>query len=384
MEVRDVLRQYDLPRDVKFCKNCTMSNQRPRIKFNSEGVCSACVFSIDKKSNVDWAARWNQLEQLADEVRSGDGSFDVVVPCSGGKDGSFVAHTLKTKLGLNPLCVTWAPIRPTKIGQANLRNFIDSGFNHIMGTPNPAVTRRLTRDTLHHLGDPFQPFIYGQANFPLNIAIAHGIKLVMYGENGEVEYGGDMSSALSPVKSVKNSNKHYFSGLPISFWTDNGYSESELSMFQGPQPGQLEQNQTRVHFLGYYTPWDPQGNYYYAAENCGFQPGESRSEGTYSRYASLDDKFDGFHYYLGFIKFGIGRATSDCAHEIRDGLISREEGVNLVKRYDGEFPSQHLDEFLDYCQISKAGFDEIVDSWRSAHIWENRGSGNWVLRKQVE
>lgn len=381
---RDVVRKYNLPLDIEFCNKCTVSNQRPRIALNADGVCSACIFSIEKKSNINWADRWSQLEKLADEIRSGDGSFDVVVPCSGGKDGSFVAHTLKTQLGLNPLCVTWAPIRPTTIGQANLRRFIDSGFNHVLGTPNPEVTRKLTRDSLVHLGDPFQPFIYGQTNFPLRIAVQNGIKLVMYGENGEVEYGGDMSSALSPVKSVKNSNKHYFSGLPISFWTDNGYSESELSMFQGPQPGQLEQNQNRVHFLGYYTPWDPQGNYYYAAENCGFEPGESRSEGTYSRYASLDDKFDGFHYYLGFIKFGIGRATSDSAHEIRDGLISREEGVNLVKRYDGELPSEHIEEFLDYCQISKAGFDQIIDSWRSNHIWENRGSGNWVLRKQVE
>jgi N-acetyl sugar amidotransferase len=238
MDKRDVVGKYGLPLTVEFCKQCTMSNQRPRIKFNAEGVCSACVFSVEKKSTTDWGNRWAQLEKLADEVRSEDGSFDVVVPCSGGKDGSFVAYTLKSKLGLNPLCVTWAPIRATEIGQANLRRFIDSGFNHIMGTPDPDVTRRLTRDSLINLGDPFQPFIYGQANFPLNVAVANGIKLVMYGENGEVEYGGDTSSAQSPVKAVKNFDSHYFSGLPISFWTEKGYTPKQLSMFQGPQTGQ--------------------------------------------------------------------------------------------------------------------------------------------------
>lgn len=360
-----------------------MSNQRPRIKFDSVGVCSACNFARDKKTIIDWGVRWEELERLADEVRSKDGSFDVVVPCSGGKDGSFVAHTLKTKLGLNPLCVTWAPIKATQVGQANLRRFINSGFSHIMGTPNPDVTRRLTRDSLIELGDPFLPFIYGQLNFPLKIAVNNGIKLVMYGENGEVEYGGDMSSAFSPIKDVKNFDYHYFSGLPVSFWTDMGYSAGELAEFQGPEGGPLDSNQTRVHFLGYYTSWDPQGNYYYSAENCGFEPAEKRSEGTYSRYASLDDKFDGFHYYLSFIKFGIGRATSDSAHEIRDGLITREEGVGLVRRYDGEFPNEHLSEFLDYCEISMEQFNKVIDSWRSDHIWKKSDKSNWELKKQV-
>jgi N-acetyl sugar amidotransferase len=378
-----VLGKYNLPPKVEFCRKCTMSNQRPRIQFDLEGVCSACNFSKDKISLIDWAGRWGELEALADEVRSSDGSFDVVVPCSGGKDGSFVAHTLKTKLGLNPLCVTWSPIRPTRIGQANLRRFIDSGFSHIMGTPNPEVTRKLTRDSLIELGDPFQPFIYGQTNFPLSVAVTNGIKLVMYGENGEVEYGGDMRSAFSPIKDVKNYDRHYFSGLPVSFWTDLGYSENELAMFQGPENHMLEESQTSVHFMGYYTAWNPQGNYYYAAENCGFEPGEKRSEGTYSRYASLDDKFDGFHYYLSFIKFGIGRATSDTAHEIRDELITREEGVQLVQRYDGEFPGEYLNEFLDYCKISKDEFDEVIDSWRSDHIWKRSGNSTWELRNQV-
>lgn len=381
---RDVIKKYNLPLNVRFCKLCTMSNQRPRISFDSEGVCSACLFSRQKKTVFDWAKRWSELEKLADSIRSKDGSFDVVVPCSGGKDGSFVAHTLKTKLGLHPLCVTWAPLRATEIGRENLRRFIESGFNHILGTPDPEVTKRLTRDSLAELGDPFQPFIYGQTNFPLRVASDYGISLIMYGENGEVEYGGDMKNAFRPDREIKDETKHYFSNLPLDYWLGKGYSKNDLYLFQSPSREILEANSTRIHFLSYYTPWDPQGNYYYATKNCGFIANSVRSEGTYSRYASLDDKFDGFHYYLSFIKFGIGRATSDSAHEIRDGIIDREEGVALVKKYDGEFPKEHFEEFLEYCGIEESDFRANIDSWRSPHLWQFSEESGWTLKAKVE
>jgi hypothetical protein len=205
----------------------------------------------------------------------------------------------------------------------------------------------------------------------------------MYGENGEVEYGGDMKNALRPDKEVQNHDKHYFSNLPLDFWTERGYSKSDLYMFQAPSNEAIRENGTKVHFLSYYTPWDPQGNYYYASEHTGFVANDTRSEGTYSRYASLDDKFDGFHYYLSFIKFGIGRATSDSAHEIRDGIITREEAVALVKKFDGEFPAKYLDEFLDYCGISETQFMKVIDSWRSDHLWKFDEDLGWKLRHQV-
>ena len=127
----------------------------------------------------------------------------------------------------------------------------------------------------------------------------------------------------------------------------------------------------------------PQENYYYAAEHTGFRANPERSEGTYSKYASLDDQLDGFHYYLAFIKFGIGRATSDTAHEIRDGHLTRDEGVQLVRKYDGEFPKKHFETFLDYCDMTEDYFHDIVDSWRASHLWERVGS-EWVLRNRLD
>ena len=130
------------------------------------------------------------------------GEFDCVVPVSGGKDGSYVAYNLKNKFGMNPLCVTWAPLISTELGRTNLNSFIQSGFNHILGTPNPLTTKKLTHLSLKEIGDPFQPFIYGQVNSPLRIAQAYDIPWIVDGENGEVEYGGAQETSSNPLYSM--------------------------------------------------------------------------------------------------------------------------------------------------------------------------------------
>lgn len=379
---RDIIKLYNLPRKVKFCKKCTMSNQRPRITFDERGICSACNFAEFKRTGVDWRAREIELVDLCDRHRKANGEYDVIVPCSGGKDGGFVAHQLKYKYGMNPLAVTWAPLKATAIGRQNLDAFIASGFNHILGTPNPIVTRRLTYLAFKHLGDPFQPFIYGQLNFPLHVAVRYNVQLIMFGENGEVEYGGDMKNAYRPTRTIEDQDKHYFSGLPPEFWQEHGVTLADLYPFLAPKYDRILENATEIHFFSYYKYWDPQENFYYCKEHTGFTPNPERSQGTYSKYASLDDQLDGFHYYLSFIKFGIGRATSDSAHEIRDGKITRDEGIALVKRYDHEFPDRYFQVFQDFCNIGDTEVHEVIESWRSDHIWK-RERGEWKLRHAV-
>jgi N-acetyl sugar amidotransferase len=379
---RDLIRQYSLPREVLFCNKCTISNQRPRIKFDESGVCSACNYAEYKRNIIDWGLREKELIDLCNKHRKTNGEYDVIVPCSGGKDGGFVAHQLKYKYGMNPLAVTWAPLKATNIGRKNLDAFLAAGFNHILGTPNPLITRRLTNLSFKHLGDPFQPFIYGQTNFPMHMALKHNVQLIMYGEDGEAEYGGDVEQALRPTREIKDQDRHFFSGLPPEFWVEHGVSLSELYPFMAPPYQKIMENKTEIHTLGYYKFWDPQENFYYCKEHTGFSPNTERSEGTYSKYASLDDKLDGFHYYLSYIKFGIGRATSDSAHEIRDGKITREEGIALVKRYDGEFPLRYYQEFLEFCSITDQEVHEVIDSWRSDHLWTKHDE-KWTLRHPI-
>lgn len=350
---------------IRFCTRCTISSMRPRITFDADGVCSACRFA-EAKAQTDWCARENELKRLCDQHRARDGSFDVVVPVSGGKDGGFVAHQLKTVYGMNPLCVSFAPLLPTEIGRQNLAAFIASGFDVIQGHPNGQAARKLARLAFEHMGDPFQPFIYGQTNFPLRIAAQERIALVMYGEDGEAEYGGAVTKARAK-RDPSEHDAHYFSGKSPEYWEAHGVKAKELEIFQGPS-GRGERPQ--IHFFGYYKRWDPQENFYHCAEHTGFLPNPERTEGTYSKYASLDDKLDGLHYYLGYIKFGIGRATSDSAHEIRDGKITRGEGVALVHKFDGEFPSRNFLEACDYMGLGENEARQIIGNWRSPEVWD--------------
>ena len=379
---KNVQALYNLPTNVEFCKKCTISNQRPRISFDENGICSACNFAEYKKK-IDWSIREKELADLCDKHRKNDGSYDVVVPCSGGKDGSFVAHMLKNKYKMNPLTVTWAPHIYTDIGRKNLDNFIRiGGFDNILGSVNGSVHQKMSQLAFLHMGDNFQSFIYGQTNFPIKVAVQNNISLIMYGENGEVEYGGDMKNAQQPTRDIKDHDGHYFSGKPPEFWVEHGVSKSDLYPYMPPSYEKIIKNKTEIHFMSYYHFWDPQENYYYSVKHTGFESNPERTEGTFSKYAGLDDKTDGQHYYLSYIKFGIGRATSDVSHEIRDGKITRDEGVLLVKKYDGEFPKLYFKETLSYLNISEELYWQVIDSWRSPHLW-SKIDGVWKLNTTV-
>ena len=376
-------KHYGLPEEVKFCKRCVMSNQRPRITFDEEGVCSACRFAERKNKEIDWEKREQELREICDQYRSKDGSWDVVVPCSGGKDSAYVAHMLKHKYGMHPLTVTWAPHKYTEIGWENLQRMIHSGFDNIIGTPKGDVHKKMTMLAFKHMGEPFQPFVYGQRTFPVRIATKFNIPLIMYGENGEVEYGGDDKNADKPGYNLTSDYlKHYCSGIKPEFWTKFGIFEKDLQYYSFPPIEEIERIGVRCVHFSYYKKWIPQENYYYTSKHTGFQANSERSEGTYSKYASLDDQLDGLHYYLMFIKFGIGRATSDAAHEIRDGHITREEGVELVKKFDGEFPKKYLQVFLDYTGLTLEEVHKVIDQFRFPHIWKMK-NGEWKLRHAV-
>lgn len=383
VEPRDIRRLYRLPETVEFCRTCVVSNQRPRIVFR-DGICNACRYAQRKRTGIDWATREQELRALCDRHRSRQGRYDVIVPCSGGKDSAFVSHVLKTEYGMHPLTVTWAPLRYTDVGWQNLQRFIHAGYDNVLGTPNGKVARALTRDAFEELGEPFQPFIYGQVAFPLRMAVLYRIPLVFYGENGEAEYGGDEDNQDNRQYQFDTElDRHCFSAIRPEFFKSKGLSDADLAPFQPPTLEELKGVGVEAHFMSYYRRWVPQQHYYLASESMGFLPNpDGRSEGTYSKYASLDDRFDGFHYYLMFCKFGIGRATSDAAHEVRDGHITREEAVRLVHKYDGEFPKKYFKEFLEYCDMTEQQFWDVVDSWRAPHLWERAG-GEWNLKYRV-
>jgi len=366
---------------VVFCKKCVISNQRPRITFDKNGICSACSFS-EYKNSVNWDKREKELKKLCDKFRSKNGGLDVIVPSSGGKDGSYVAYRLKKDYGMNPLTVTWSPQIQTDIGKENFENMINSGFDNIRGSPNGEINRRLARTTFEEFGDHYLPNIYGIMNFPVHIAIKYKIPLIFYGEDGEVEYGGSSERFDKPELDLEYTYKTKFTSFAPNYWKKFGFTDKELQFYQPPTINEVKKNKIHIHYFSYYENWKPERNFKIAKKFLNFKHLPTRSQGTFTNFAQIDEKTYDFHYYMQFIKFGFGRATSDVCHQIRDGLISRNEGIEMVKKYDGEFPKKHEKEFLMYLDIKKTQFNKIVDKFRNPTIW-NKKNGKWDLRYQV-
>jgi N-acetyl sugar amidotransferase len=232
--------KYNLPSTVHYCKKCVVSNQRPRITFDSEGVCNSCRYWEKKRTVINWRERELELINLCNKYRRNDGSFDVLVPSSGGKDSVYVAWMLKTKYGMHPLTMTWAPHVYTEIGIRNFQAQIHAGLDNVTYTANGLVHRRMTRISTIEIGDPFQPFIYGQTYLPLKVAATHGISLIMDGENGEVEYGGDTASESSTGFTVKDAEKYWLSSFPLSYWKERGFTNKELEIYSAPTDESLQ------------------------------------------------------------------------------------------------------------------------------------------------
>ena len=397
--------KYGLPSEIKFCKKCVLTNQRPNPtqehKFNNlskkettgfdeDGVCFACKFSELKDNKINWEKREQELLDLCDRHRSSDGTYDCIVPGSGGKDSSFTAHILKTKYKMHPLTVTWAPHIYTDIGFKNFQSWIHTGFDNILITPNGKVHKLLTKLAFENLLHPFQPFVFGQRYAGLRIAKKFNIPLVFHGES-PFEYGGKNieqinQSGFEKDYFISNANRGdvYLGGVKVSsLINDYGLDWNDLNLYLPFTDNDFSNFSLEYKFLGYYLKWDPQEIYYYATQNCGFEANPERTEGTYSKYASLDDQIDGFHYFTSYIKYGLGRASMDAAQEIRNKKITREEGIALVKKYDGEFPKKYFNKILDYMDITEDYFWKLIDEARSPHLWM-KDNNNWVLRYQIQ
>ena len=393
---------YGLPAEVKFCRNCVMSNQRPAsypefkhtkdrvtpaLNIPDDGLCDACRYN-EQKRDIDWSAREAELHVLLDQYRSTDGSYDCIVPGSGGKDSAYAAHLLKYKYGMHPLTITWPPTMYTDYGYENFVNWIEiGGFDNVSFKPNGRVHKLLTKLAIENILHPFQTFILGQKNLPPKIAAKYGVPLVFYGES-EAEYGNPIAENSSSLRdksyfTMKDMNEIHIGGVSVPELKERyGLSISDLSPYLPGDYREIEKANIDVRYLGYYVRWTPQEAYYYAVEHTGFKARPFRSAGTYSKYNSIDDKIDDLHYYTTYIKFGIGRATYDASQEIRNNHLNREEGVALVHRFDGEFSERYFQELMDFLDIDREHFFELCDNARSPHLW-TKESGEWQLRHQV-
>lgn len=296
---------------------------------------------------------------------------------------------------MNPLTVTWAPHLYTNIGWKNFQNWLHKGgFDNYLFNPNGRVLRKLTKEATKNLLHPFQPFIIGQKTYVVKMADRFNIPLIFYGESpGEggkkipiTEKGFtsvDKNSSqkgfeLNPLAETSFENA-YLGGKQVRELYSEGLNKNDLKAYEPLNPEIIKKKKINFYFLGYFLRWVPQENFYFASKHVDFQTNDFRTEGTYQKYASIDDKTDGFFYYTRYIKFGVGRAMIDSCSEIRNGHINKDEGKKLIEKYDGEYPSRFEKEFLDYIEMSKEEFENLCDEFRPDHIWEKK-SNRWKLK----
>jgi N-acetyl sugar amidotransferase len=354
--------------DLKWCSECLTMSTRPRITFDENGRCNACVWK-EKKKTLDWATRKKELNQLLDIHRKNDGNFDCLVPMSGGKDGSYVAYNLKHKYGMNPLCVTITPALPLALGEKNLRAFVASGYNHISVNPDSEAMRKLNKIGFIEMGFPYYGWLTAITTAPIRIAMAHDIELIFYGEDGEVEYGGSTETQKAPIYDTNYQKRVYLEGGHEKILSMSNLRKDQSLFFEYPNPKSKETPKIKLTHWSYFENWDPYRNYLVAKEHCGLTEAETSNAGTFTNFSQNDQALYSLHTYLMYLKFGFGRANQDASIEVRRGAMDRKQAVNLVKLYDGHYPGEFIEQYLEYYQMSKSEFDSVLNKFANQELF---------------
>ena len=367
---------------LTYCRNCVMPDTKPDLMLDAEGVCNACR-SYEKRVEVDWDERHNELLQILEKYRCPDGSkWDCIVPVSGGKDSTYQVVRM-LQLGLNPLCVTSTTCDLAAIGRANIENLKELGVDYIEVSPNKRVRAKLNRIGLTQVGDISWPEHVGIFTIPVRAAVQFNIPLIVWGENSQNEFGGPAAAAEN--NQLNRRWLEEFGGLLGMRVTDvigvDGIQQKDLISYTYPTDEELARVGVTGLFLGHYIPWDGLANALIAQAN-GFRSYDKVVEGSMVNYENLDNHQTGIHDYFKYLKFGFGRATDLACLHVRRGRLSREDGMDAVKRLDGKFPWEYLgkslQDILDPLEISVDEFVRICDQFTNKKIFKRDASGKLV------
>jgi N-acetyl sugar amidotransferase len=299
---------------------------------------------------------------------------------SGGKDGSYVAYTLKHKYGLNPLTVTVRPALALDIGDQNLFNFIQSGYDHVHVSPNSKVMDRLNKYGFIEKGFPYYGWLIAIMTGVIQVAVKFNIPMIFYSENGEIEYGGSTETMNRCSYDIEYMKRIFLEGGHEKVFNmaleDDDISENELSWFKFPTDDEVAKAELSFAHMSYFEGWDSYRNYVVAKEHCGLVEQEETNAGTFTNFSQNDQSLYSLHAYMMYLKFGFGRATQDAGIEIRRGSMTREQAVNLVNLYDNSYPHEHIDDYLNYYSMTKSEFDAVLDKYANQELFE-KVDGFW-------
>lgn len=368
---------------IRYCSKCLFPETKPDLFFDENGVCSACISAELKNQNIDWNQRERDFYSIIEHYRlpKEEIGYDCLIPVSGGKDSTYQAYFMKEVCGLNPLCVCFETTSLTEIGQKNLDNISKMGIDLIYFKKNYDVYKKMVIESFRRVGDEMWPNHIGIFTVPVNIAVKFKIPLIIWGENPQQEYGGPN------LESVKNNilNRKWleeFGGLLGNRIQDmvgvEGLTEKDLTPYYYPSDEEINKIGVTGLFLGSYFYWDARKQLEIVKEH-GFSVKEDGPvEGTYTNYENLDEKMHGLHDYLKYVKYGFGRATDHACIDIRNNRISRSEGIELVKKYDGKYPIDSINEFVKYSGLDISEIDEIIDSYTNPFIFKQGSNGEFI------
>lgn len=364
---------------MRYCSRCLYPESKPDLLFDEEGVCGACR-NYERRREVDWEQRKREFFQLMERYRSKDGSnYDCIVPVSGGKDSTYQVLRL-LEHGVNPLCVTATTDSLTEIGRRNIENIKSLGVDYVEVTTNLVVRRKLNKLALVEVGDISWPEHVTIFTVPVRMAVKLGIRLIVWGENPQNEYGGP--AAASENNTLNRRWLEEFGGLLGLRVSDlkemGGFENRDLVQYTYPSDEELKKGEVSAIFLGYYFPWDGYTNALYA-QAFGFNTYGSLVEGSLADYENLDNYQTGIHDYFKFLKFGFGRATDIANNHLRRGRLGRADAWRMVERHDGKFPWTYLgrpiEEILREIDMTVQEFVDVCDRFTNLQLFAKEAQG---------
>ncbi len=368
---------------MRYCRKCVQPDTRPKIYFNQEGICGACLWEEEKKK-IDWEKRIKELEEITEwakkEAKS-RGTYDCALGVSGGKDTTFTALYAKDKLGLNCLLVNAAPAQITEIGQHNIDNLLSLGFDMITLKVNPKVLRKLIKRDFYKYLNSSKPTEYILWSSTFRIALSYNIPLIIQGENEALTLGVREGLNLDgDAMGVRKINT-LAGGDAFKEYIGDGIEKKDLLMYQFPDPKLFQEADIRAIYLQYYAKeWSRVGNAEFAIKyGMKLRDDDLHNLGRIHRFCQLDSDFHMVNQMFKFVKLGFGFATDEVCYDIREGRITREEGFKLIKEYDGLCGDKYIKGFCDYIGIDVKEFWRVVERFRDEELFE-KTNGKWRLK----
>jgi N-acetyl sugar amidotransferase len=360
----------------RYCQRCILPDTRPGVLLDESGICTGCRHA-ETKDRIDWDARAGAFREVADRAAARATSYDCVIPVSGGKD-SYWQVTTCLEHGLVPLCVSYVYPKRTALGEQNLRTLAALGVDHLELRPDPGLERAFVEKAFRRTGISGLVSHMAIYSWPLQVAVAQDIPLVVYGENAAFEYGSEDESLTGhQVDERWLRTFGVTNGTTAADWVDAVLTRKKLSAYFAPDPATLREKDVRAVFLGYYFRWDPENSRRIAVAR-GFSPRPGGARVGHYDFVNIDDDLIGVHHHPKWHKFGITRTWDTLSMEIRAGRLTRDEAIETLKRRGDETPWADIELFCEYLGVSQAEYFRILEGFRNHDLWTRR-NGRWVI-----